>query len=96
MSLILELHDSEQDSLSARIGKDGTIEYDYQAEQWVQETAPDRNHQDPHPGRWVVRWVLKSPDGSERAVWERPSGDTGLPKLVRVSSDFRGEWVVGT
>ena len=94
--LTIELHDSEPgNTLAARIGSDGTVAYDYQAEQWVQDTAREKQSQDPRPNRWIVRWVLFDGDG-ERAVWERASGDPGLPKLVRASPRFRGEWKVGT
>jgi hypothetical protein len=95
MMLTLDLHDSEEgNTLAARVGANGSITYDYQAEEWVKDTYSDEASMDPRPNRWIVRWVLKDTQG-ERAVWERPSGDPSCPKLVRKADRFRGEWQLG-
>lgn len=88
--MILKLIDTEANNPLAALIKD--IDFDYQAEQWVQDTARDRESQ--NPIRWVVRWELHDEIGL-RAQWERPDGDKGLPKLVAVSTYYTGDWKVG-
>lgn len=88
--MYLELHDTEApDTLSAAIGRECPIEYDYQAAQWVQETATESQTQNPAPNRWIVLWILFDAHG-ERARWERKPGDPGLPKLVHAAARFTG------
>ena len=89
--MMLKLFDTEVDSPLAAVVND--IDYDYQAEQWVQDTARGTGTQT--PGRWVVRWELYDGVGL-RAQWQRPDGDKGLPKLVAASTYYEGEWKVGT
>lgn len=89
MARILCLYDTELDNpLTARIRN---IDYDYQGEQWVQDTA--REAQTQNPARWVVRWELTDEDsGAVVAIWTRPSGDPGLPNLIHKSPSFTGTW----
>jgi len=60
---------------------DNEVDYDYQAEQWVQECAKDY--------AWEVRWVLYD-DFGQRAIWVKTS--TG-PVLVAKAPRFQGQWV---
>lgn len=82
--MILELHDNEiGNTLVARIKN---IDYDYQAEQWVQDTV-DR--------MTVIKWVLIDDNGI-RCVWERNVGETGkIPDITKRSSRFVGDWQRG-
>lgn len=86
----LHLYDTDQaNPLAATVRN---LDYDYQAEQWVQDSAKDPRSQGTH---WVVKWELHDGVGL-RARWERPDQDPGLPKLVAVSTYWTGEWKVGT
>jgi hypothetical protein len=71
----------------------GDLDYDYQAEMWVQISYTYEHTQ--NPARWVTTWELHD-DLGLRARWERPDQDPGLPKLVHTESRFTGEWKVGT
>lgn len=83
--MILEIHDTETgNTLNGRV-KD--LDYDYMAEQWVQELAPMQVE--------FVRFVLMD-DVGERAVWEKPESGATSVKLVSRSPRFTGEWQVGT
>jgi len=83
--MILEVHDNEEgNSLAGRVND---IDYDYQAEQWVQDIDEPANI--PHP---VVRFVLLDSEG-ERAVWEKDGENI---TLVKRAPRFRGQWQVGT
>jgi hypothetical protein len=89
MPRTLCLYDTELDNpLVARIRN---LDFDYQAEQWVQDTAREsRTH---NPARWVVRWELTDDlTGNITAVWTRPDGDKGLPSLTHASPSFTGTW----
>ena len=82
----IELHDTEVDNtkqgtLAATIGKDGSIEYPYQAEMWVQEALGDDNS---------IRAVLLS-DGTVLAVWRKDESKTVFEFK---SPHYRGEWVL--
>lgn len=79
----LEFHDNEVgNSLNAEVGN---IDYDYQAEQWVQDT------QDHHE---IIRWELHDNNGL-RCVWERPEGSAEMPDITKRSSRFTGTWQKG-
>ena len=79
--MILELHDNEKGkTLVARVKN---IDFDYQAEQWVQDTKDKRN---------VIKWVLLDDIGI-RCIWERGVGETNkMPDLTHYSPRFVGEW----
>jgi hypothetical protein len=82
--MIIELHDADiqnaaQGTLAAKIGKDGTVSYTYQAEIWVQEALGDAES---------VRAVLIS-SGTVLAVW-RKDGDKTVFEFK--SPHYRGEW----
>jgi hypothetical protein len=82
----LELHDAEAgNTLKGTVSR---LDLDYQAEQWVQDLASDRRHND------IIKWVLKDGQGV-RAVWERPVGDTGMPEITQRSPRFQGQWERG-
>ncbi len=81
--MILELHDSEVGNTLTARAKD--IDYDYQAEQWVQDTHD-------HPD--AVKWVLLDDQGV-RCVWERPQGSKEMPNITQRSARFRGAWEKG-
>lgn len=82
----LNLYDSE--THNPLCGRVSNIDYAYQAEQWVQDTARDK--QDPK-NPWLVRWELVSSD-AVLAIWTRPNGDTGLPRLTYAHPTFSGTW----
>lgn len=79
--------------MSARIRN---LDYSYQGEQWVQDTATDPNTH--NPTRWVVRWELTADDldtvpaGTVLAIWTRPDGDVGFPSLTYKHPMFTGTW----
>lgn len=82
----LEAHDAEEgNTLFARVND---IDYDYQAEMWVQDLATDGHH------GTCVRFVLIDGLG-ERAVWERPEGKTNAVKPTYYSDRFTGQWKMG-
>lgn len=82
----LELHDDEAgNTLVARIN---SIDYDYQAEQWVQDT-----HNDPKATN-VIKWILYDGAGI-RCVWERPKGSPAMPDITQRSVRFTGTWEKG-
>jgi hypothetical protein len=81
--MILELHDNETgNTLFARAKN---IDYDYQAEQWVQDTTNQPT---------VIKWILIDDEGT-RCVWERPVGSTDFPDITQRSARFAGEWQHG-
>lgn len=76
----LELHDDEVGNTLA--GRWKNIDYDYQAEEIIQEMALG------HPG--MVRFVLVDDEG-ERAVWTKEiNGDRVT--LTWTAPRFTGEW----
>jgi len=83
--MILEVHDNEEGNTLA--GRVNNIDYDYQAEQWVQDI--DEPATILHP---IVRFVLLDGEG-ERAVWEKDGENI---TLVRCAPRFTGQWQVGT
>lgn len=81
--MILEFHDAEVgNTLVARV----EVDYDYQAEQWVQDW-----YHDPRD-KQVVQMLLLDSVG-ERARWEKQ--EDGRFALVWKSTRFVGEWVLG-
>jgi hypothetical protein len=86
--MILEIHDTEEgNSLAGRVKN---LDYDYQAEQWVQDICTD----EPHMTRVnPLAKILLVDDLGVRAEWEfQPNG--GI-KLTQKSERFQGEWVLG-
>lgn len=82
--MTLEIHDTEAgNTLNGRVNN---IDYDYMAEQWVQELAPQQAE--------CVRYVLLDGAG-ERAVWEKPGPGANSVTLVSRSPRFTGEWQLG-
>ena len=79
----LELHDNETGN--TLVAKARNIDYDYQAEQWVQDTVGHAK---------IIKWILIDHIGT-RCVWERPEGDTGFPSITQRSARFEGEWERG-
>lgn len=78
----LEMHDAEVgNTLSGRV----TVNYTYQAEMYVQETAERKD---------LVRWEL-SDDSGLVCVWERPEGSLEIPSITQRSPRFEGEWEKG-
>ena len=87
---ILSLFDTEV--LNPPTARIRNLDYDYQGEQWVQDTAREPRTQNPE--RWVVRWeLMDEEDGTVLAIWTRPDGDTGLPSLTYKHPSFTGKWV---
>lgn len=83
----LYLHDTERgNTLCARVG---SIDYMYQAEQWVMDTARDR--QNPEKP-WLVRWELMGDDGVILRIWTRPDGSNDLPTLTYQHPRAQGDW----
>lgn len=79
----IELHDSEVgNSLAGRLRN---IDYDYQAEEWIQEMALG------HPG--IVKFILSDEQG-ERAVWEKEADGESVT-LTTISPRYTGEWQTG-
>ena len=82
--MILELHDNVAGN--TLLGRIKEIDYDYQAEMWVQETAE-------RPV--IVKWVLVDFTGT-RCVWERPADKPNeMPEITGRSARFTGEWKRG-
>lgn len=93
--MILEIHDAEVGNTLA--GRVNEIDYDYQAEQWVQdimtETAEngrisERRMTGAAP---LAKFILKD-DLGERATWDVVE-DFGV-KLASKTDRFQGEWVL--
>lgn len=83
--MLLEFHDNEEgNTLVARV----EVDYAYQAEQHVQDTAKDDSFSE------IVRWSL-SDDLGVTCVWERPSGELGLPNITQRAARFAGTWEKG-
>ena len=85
--MILEIHDSEPgNSLAGRVNE---LDYDYQAEQWVQDIIKKEST---IPQRFpLAKFILKDSEG-ERATWEVVE-NFGV-KLATKSIRFQGEWVL--
>lgn len=83
--MYLELHDAEEGNTLVAMIRD--LDYDYQAEQWVQDTVHDAN------ASTVVKWVLHD-DKGVRCVWER-TDLAAMPDITQRSSRFAGTWKAG-
>lgn len=59
--MFLEIHDAEAGN--SHMGTVRSLDYDYQAEIWVTDTAAQR--------RTAARWVLFLDDGTPCRAWER-------------------------
>jgi hypothetical protein len=82
--MYLEVHDDEEgNSLTAKVNN---LDYDYMAEQWVQDIVKEDT-----PKRPLARFVLKDSQG-DRAIWEKKDGQINL---TWKSDRFQGEWVLG-
>lgn len=80
----IEIHDSEVGNTLA--GRWNNIDYDYQAEEIIQEMA--LGHAE------MVKYILLDDEG-ERAVWEKEVAGTKVT-LTNRSPRFTGDWQVGT
>jgi hypothetical protein len=83
VSMHLELHDNEAGN--TLFGRVPNIDYDYQAEQWVQDTQAEKA---------VIRWELHDSQGL-RCVWERQGDSAEMPNITKRSPRFTGEWQKG-
>jgi hypothetical protein len=84
--MIIELHDSEVDnkhegSLAGRVGREGTIEYAYQGEMWVQEIFGDEPS--------IVR-AYAIIGGEVAVIWHKNS--EGVVSYVARSNYWEGQW----
>lgn len=89
--MILEIHDSEAgNTLTGRVNN---IEYDYMAEQWVQDIVTDEKKRE-SPAKFALdRMILKDGAGI-RAVWKiHENFDV---ELVEKSERFTGQWVMNS
>jgi hypothetical protein len=86
--MILEVHDTEEiNSLAATVKN---LDYDYQAEQWVQDIMTDEVNGGPRKFA-LAKFILKDDQGI-RAVWKvLPNMDVAI---VEKSPRFTGEWVL--
>lgn len=81
--MLLEIHDTEEGNTLN--GKVNNLDYDYMAEQWVQDLAAEQPE--------CVRFILFDHLG-ERARWEKPGPGATSVSLVWKSDRFTGEWVL--
>lgn len=80
--MILEIHDTEvANSLAGRVNN---IDYDYQAEQWVQDIVSDE------PREPALAEMILLDDQGPRAKWK--IHENGAAELVERSPRFTGEW----
>jgi len=86
--MILEIHDNEEGNTLA--GRHPNIDYDYQAEQWVQDLITDEANR-PKPKFRLAKFILKDDQG-ERATWI--VHDNLDVELVSKTERFTGEWVL--
>lgn len=82
--MTLEFHDNETGNTLCAVARN--LDYDYQAEQHVQETSREQPY--------LVKWIL-SDDLEIRCVWERPEGNADFPNITQRSTRFQGEWEKG-
>jgi len=91
--MYMEIHDNELDDPQGTLVADiGTIDYEYQAEQWVIDTYG--NH------KQCILWLLFDGDkpknriGREEGLrvllraWERSPGSTEIPKSLTMIEDW--------
>jgi hypothetical protein len=86
--MILEIHDNEVGNTLA--GQVNNIDYDYMAEQWVQDLVSDESKGSNRQNR-LDKMVLKD-DLGVRAVWKIHENLDA--ELIEKSDRFRGEWVL--
>lgn len=86
--MILEIHDNEVGNTLA--GQVNHIDYDYMAEQWVQDLVTDESKGSKRQNR-LDKMVLKD-DLGVRAVWKIHENLDA--ELIEKSDRFRGEWVL--
>lgn len=70
-------------------GRINDIGFDYQAEEWVRQTAQDDPEKDIHI------WVL-SDDKGKSCKWQRVDDHEELPQIVERSERFLGKWETGS
>lgn len=81
--MILRVYDTDKENPVCAVVE--SVDYDYQAEEYLLEVAEDIRSR--VPGSWAIRAELHDDKGL-RAVWERPDGDTRPFELVRAVSEF--------
>lgn len=86
--MILEIHDNEVGNTLA--GQVNNIDYDYMAEQWVQDLVTDESKGLKRQHRFD-KMVLKD-DLGVRAVWKIHENLDA--ELIEKSERFSGEWVL--
>lgn len=86
--MILEIHDNEVGNTLA--GQVNNIDYDYMAEQWVQDLVTDESKGSNRQNR-LDKMILKD-DLGVRAVWKIHENLDA--ELIEKSDRFRGEWVL--
>lgn len=84
--IIIEAHDTEFDNLedgtlAGIVGRQGTIEYEYQAEQWLGDIAAEGHD-------FTRAYFLK--DGVPIAAWLHDGG--GEFRCIGYSADYGGAW----
>lgn len=90
MKMILEVHDVEVgNSLLAKIKN---LDYDYQAEQWVQDFMNDREMRRTLPHE-LDQFILFDENGV-RATW-RVHNNSSV-ELTEKSERFKGKWVLNS
>ena len=88
--MILEVHDTEVGNSHLASIKD--IDYDYMAEQWVQDFMNDETKRQRTKFN-IASFILKDEEGV-RAVWQvYENFDVAL---VEKSERFQGEWVLNS
>ena len=87
----LEVHDTEPgNTLTATVNH---LDYDYMAEQWVQDIMKDESRGERHSKFPLDRFVLIDHLGV-RAVWKVSLNEQNEPEvsLVEKSDRFTGQW----
>lgn len=85
--MILEIHDVEGGNTLC--GRVNDLDYDYQAEQWVQDIVAMEKKRESKPQHRLDRIVLKD-DAGARAEWKvHENLDV---ELVSKAHRFAGEW----
>ncbi len=90
----LEVHDTEPgNTLTATVNH---LDYDYMAEQWVQDIMKDESRGEKHSKHPLDKFVLID-DFGVRATWKVSNNDKGEPEvsLVEKSDRFTGQWQMG-
>lgn len=84
--MILEIHDTDVgNSLAGRVNH---IDYDYQAEQWVQDIVSNE------PRQPALAEMILMDDQGPRAKWK--IHEDGGAQLIERSPRFTGEWQLNT